>query len=72
MGVGEGGLAEAAAYFHCVLLVTHVVGTTCSFTICYDHFYPICFTQLSAHGSSRQNLEWKLCLNTRVKKSQNI
>lgn len=35
-------------------------------------FYPICFTQLPTRGSRRQNLEQTLCLNRRVKKSQNI
>lgn len=48
------------------------MGTTCSHPIYYYYLYPICFSQLPAHGSSRQNLQQKLCLNTRVKKSQNI
>lgn len=58
--------------FHHVIWVTWIVKTTCSFTIYYHYFYPICFTQLPTHGSSRQNLEQKLCLNTSIKNSQNI
>ena len=72
MGVGRGRSAEVPPHFHRVPLATRIVGTTCSFPIYYYYFHPICFTQLPAHGSSGQNLEQKLCLNTCVKKSQNI
>lgn len=72
MGVGRGRSAEVPPHFHCGPLVTRIVGTTCSFPIYYYCFYPIRFTHLPARGSSRQNLEQKLCLDTCVKKSQNI